>query len=63
LDQALGALVKDLERRGLLDSTLIVLMTEFGRTPMINNELGRDHHVTAYSGLLIGRGVKRRDYW
>jgi hypothetical protein len=57
-DRGLSALVEDLEVRGLLDSTLIVAMGEFGRTPRINAEAGRDHWPDCYSALLIGGGVQ-----
>ncbi len=56
-DRGLAALVEDLENRGLLDSTLIVAMGEFGRTPRINANAGRDHWPDCYSALLIGGGV------
>jgi uncharacterized protein (DUF1501 family) len=58
VDDALSALVLDLESEGLLDSTLIALVTEFGRTPNINVNEGRDHHPQCYSTVLIGAGVK-----
>ena len=58
LDQALSSLITDLESRGLLKTTLIVLTSEFGRSPKINERNGRDHHPAAYSSLLIGGGVK-----
>lgn len=58
LDQALGALLGDLKDRGLIDSTLVVLATEFGRTPNINQNAGRDHFPKAFSGLLAGGGIK-----
>jgi uncharacterized protein (DUF1501 family) len=58
LDQGMGALIKDLTARGLLDSTLVVLATEFGRTPVINQNNGRDHYPKAFSGLLAGGGIK-----
>lgn len=58
LDMALSTLIKDLESRGLLDSTLIALGTEFGRTPDINMNSGRDHYPAAYSCILAGGGVK-----
>ena len=58
VDDALSSLVLDLEGEGLLDSTLIVLVTEFGRTPKINVNDGRDHHPQCYSTVLIGAGVK-----
>lgn len=58
LDTALGTLLEDLSSRGLLDSTLVVLATEFGRTPKINQNKGRDHYPKAFSGLLAGGGIK-----
>lgn len=57
-DQSLSALIEDLEQRGLLDSTLVVAMGEFGRTPRINANAGRDHWPDCYSVLLAGGGVK-----
>jgi hypothetical protein len=58
LDQGLAGLISDLERRGMLDSTLVVLGTEFGRTPDINGNTGRDHFPRAFSALMAGGGVK-----
>jgi len=58
LDTALAALLGDLKAKGLLDSTLVVLATEFGRTPKINQNKGRDHYPKAFSGLLAGGGIK-----
>src|SRR6056297_761003 len=58
LDQGLSALLTDLHTRGLLESTLVVLATEFGRTPSINENAGRDHHPGAFSCLLAGAGVR-----
>jgi hypothetical protein len=57
-DQALSALIEDLDQRGLLDSTLIVATGEFGRTPTINPNGGRDHWPHCYSVLLAGGGVQ-----
>jgi hypothetical protein len=57
-DQALSALLEDLDARGLLDSTLVVAMGEFGRTPRINHEGGRDHWPDCYTVLLAGGGVR-----
>tara|TARA_R110000850_G_scaffold14189_19_gene45515 strand:+ start:999 stop:2285 length:1287 start_codon:yes stop_codon:yes gene_type:complete len=57
LDSALSTLLIDLERRGLLDDTLVVLATEFGRTPEINANEGRDHHPQAFSCLMAGGGI------
>ncbi len=58
LDQALAALLDDLNRRGLLRDTLVVLATEFGRTPEINQNEGRDHHPQAFSVLMAGGGIQ-----
>jgi uncharacterized protein (DUF1501 family) len=58
LDAALAALLEDLEARGLLGSTLVVLATEFGRSPKINENAGRDHHPAVFSAVLAGAGVK-----
>ena len=57
-DQALSALIEDLERRGLLESTLVVATGEFGRTPKINNTAGRDHWPNCYTVLMAGGGVR-----
>jgi hypothetical protein len=59
LDQGVSALLTDLEERGLLDSTLVVMMGEFGRTPRINPNAGRDHHGRANCALLAGAGLPR----
>jgi len=58
IDQAIGALLQDLKQRGLLDSTLVAVATEFGRTPKINQNAGRDHYPKAFSCMLAGAGVK-----
>lgn len=58
LDRAMGSLLEDLEQRGLLASTLVVLATEFGRTPRINENAGRDHHPGVFSCVLAGAGVQ-----
>jgi hypothetical protein len=58
VDQSLSALIEDLDARGLLESTLIVAMGEFGRTPRINREAGRDHWPDCYTVLLAGGGVR-----
>ena len=57
-DRAIPALLNDLESRGLLDSTLVVVTTEFGRTPRINQLAGRDHWPQAFSICLAGAGLK-----
>ena len=58
LDVALSALLTDLHDRGLLETTLVVLCSEFGRGPKINGNGGRDHHPKVFSTLLAGGGVK-----
>jgi hypothetical protein len=58
LDPAWGTLMADLDQRGLLDTTLIVWMGEFGRTPKINGTRGRDHYPNAWSTVLAGGGIK-----
>ncbi len=58
LDPAWAALMSDLEQRGLLDSTLIVWMGEFGRTPKISPDKGRDHFPNAWSTVLAGGGIR-----
>jgi hypothetical protein len=58
-DKALAALIRDLDRRKLLDSTLIMVTTEFGRSPKINQTSGRDHWPKVFSVMLAGGGIKR----
>lgn len=58
VDDAMTTLVEDLAERGLLESTLIVWMGEFGRSPQITSGGGRNHHPKAWSSLLIGGGIK-----
>jgi hypothetical protein len=57
VDQATSALLTDLERRGMLEDTLVVWGGEFGRTPMAQGD-GRDHHIKAFSIFLAGGGIK-----
>lgn len=58
LDTAFAALLQDLQAKGLLESTLVCLGSEFGRTPDVNENDGRDHYPLAYSTVLAGGGVK-----
>jgi hypothetical protein len=58
LDQTYGALLEDLDSRGLLDETLVVVLTDFGRTPKINANAGRDHWTFCYSTLFAGGGTR-----
>ncbi len=57
MDRAVGNLLKDLAERNLLDETLVVLTTEFGRSPKINYNAGRDHHPAVFSSVLAGGGI------
>jgi uncharacterized protein (DUF1501 family) len=58
LDQSMSALLSDLESRGLLETTLVIGVGEFGRTPKINNRAGRDHWQNCYSAVIAGGGVR-----
>jgi uncharacterized protein (DUF1501 family) len=58
LDQAYAALLTDLKQRGLLETTLVVIATEFGRTPKIDDDSGRNHFPKAFSFALAGAGIK-----
>jgi hypothetical protein len=57
LDQGLNALITDLDQRGMLDSTLVICLGEFGRTPKVNKDGGRDHWPNAMSVLMAGAGI------
>jgi hypothetical protein len=59
LDQAVSALREDLDRRGMLERTTVMVATEFGRTPRLNPSAGRDHWSRASSSLLFGGGLKK----
>jgi hypothetical protein len=59
VDQPTAALLTDLRQRGLLDDTLVLFGSEFGRLPMAQGPDGRDHNITGYSMFLTGAGVKR----
>ncbi len=59
LDQALSVLLEDLDSRGMLDKTLVMVSSEFGRTPKINGDAGRDHWPKVFSVMLAGGGIKR----
>ena len=59
LDQGFAALISDLDDRGLLDSTLVCIASEFGRTPKINATAGRDHWPKVFSIVMAGGGIKR----
>ena len=58
LDRTFDALMGDLEGRGLLDETLVVMMSDFGRTPRVNAQAGRDHWTYCYTVLFAGAGIK-----
>ena len=57
-DQAFSTLIKDLDRTGLLKDTLVMVSSEFGRTPKINAQAGRDHYPKVFSVVLAGGGIK-----
>jgi len=59
LDKAFAALIRDLDRTGLLDSTIVMLSSEFGRTPKVNATRGRDHWPRVFSVVLAGGGIAR----
>lgn len=58
IDRPIAGLLRDLKRRGLLDDTLLVWTTEFGRTPGVDGEKGRGHHSACFSSWMAGAGVK-----
>ena len=58
MEQAYAALLDDLSERGLLESTLVLWMGDFGRTPKINADAGRDHHPGCFSAVLAGGGIR-----
>jgi hypothetical protein len=59
VDQPIGALLEDLDQRGMLEETLVVFATEFGRTPGSQNSDGRDHHIFGFTVWMAGGGLKR----
>ena len=58
-DQAFAALITDLEKRGMLEKTLVMVSSEFGRTPKINKDAGRDHWAKVFSVVFAGGGFKK----
>lgn len=58
-DHAFSGLITDLDQRGLLASTLVMVITEFGRTPKVNGSAGRDHHAKCFSLVAAGGGITR----
>src|SRR5580698_3937344 len=58
VDKPISGLIRDLKQRGMLDSTLVVFTSEFGRTPWSQNTTGRDHNAMGFTSLLAGGGVK-----
>jgi len=59
LDHALAGLISDLDQRGLLDSTMVMVVSEFGRTPKINPDAGRDHYSRVFSIAAAGGGLTK----
>jgi hypothetical protein len=57
-DRAYSALIEDLDQRGLLESTMVIAWGEFGRTPRVNNDAGRDHYPNVFSAALAGGGIQ-----
>ena len=62
-DQAYARLINDLDERGLLESTLVLVTTEFGRTPKINTNAGRDHWPRVFSIAMAGGGIKGGSFY
>ena len=62
IDQPTAALLTDLEQRGLLEDTLVLFGSEFGRMPTSQGPDGRDHNITGYPMFLAGAGVKKGYY-
>ena len=58
MDPALASLIEDLAASGRLEKTLVLMLSEFGRTPVINKDAGRDHHARVFSCFMAGGGVK-----
>ena len=58
MDPALGSLIEDLAATGKLEKTMVIMLSEFGRTPRINNNAGRDHHASCFSCFMAGGGIK-----
>ncbi len=58
-DKAFAALIRDLEQRKMLDSTLVMVSSEFGRSPKVNKDEGRDHYPKVFSICLAGGGIKK----
>lgn len=63
LDHAIAGMVADLDQRGMLDSTIFWVTSEFGRTPKVNRDGGRDHHARCYSNLIAGGGFTRGQFY
>jgi uncharacterized protein (DUF1501 family) len=59
VDQAFAAMIEDLADRSMLDNVLVIMMSEFGRTPRINGHIGRDHWPEAWSVVMAGSGLRR----
>lgn len=59
MDPALASLIHDLAESGMLEKTLVVMLSEFGRTPKINKDGGRDHYPNVFSGFMAGGGIKK----
>jgi uncharacterized protein (DUF1501 family) len=58
MDPALASLIEDLAASGKLKETMVIMLSEFGRTPRINNNAGRDHWARVFSGFMAGGGIQ-----
>ena len=58
MDPALASLVEDLSESGMLEKTMVIMLSEFGRTPRINDNAGRDHWASVFSCFMAGGGIK-----
>jgi len=58
-DKAFATLIRDLDRKGMLDRTLVMVSSEFGRSPKVNKDGGRDHYPKVFSIAMAGGGVKK----
>jgi uncharacterized protein (DUF1501 family) len=57
MDPALASLIEDLSESGMLEKTMVIMLSEFGRTPRINDNAGRDHWAPVFSGFMAGGGI------
>jgi uncharacterized protein (DUF1501 family) len=58
MDPAVAALIEDLAQTGMLEKTLVIMLSEFGRTPRVNDDEGRDNHAACFSCMMAGGGIR-----